>query len=348
MKKKIFSIVALIAFTCICSCSHIKTFKDAKTFDFSDFKETKDLKGTTLEFDSIIMRPSLILTHDSILLTIEYNREKLVNLYNLRTKKMVGEKITHGQGPDDMLIPKFMNSNDSLLLIYDVGTSTVFEYAWLDFINDPNPTPLNKVKLDTRIFFGLQKISNHYIGNNYIKSNRFTLFDKNGKNIKEFIAYPYAPYAMTNVEKREAYSTSLLSNGIDKIALFYNVTDLIEIYDINGNLQKRLHGPKHYLPHFKEHNDGTISKALAEKGNFDTYFSPIDWGDKIMALFQDTPYDETNPNITPKLMTFSWKGKPLTVYNLDCSIFTFCINKKTNKLYGISNNPEFHIVEFNL
>lgn len=31
---------------------------------------------------------------------------------------------------------------------------------------------------------------------------------------------------------------------------------------------------------------------------------------------------------------------------MDDSIFTFCVDKKRNKIYGVSNYPDVHIVEY--
>ena len=47
-------------------------------------------------------------------------------------------------------------------------------------------------------------------------------------------------------------------------------------------------------------------------------------------------------------MVFDDKGNPLQRYTLDSPIFTFTINPTTNKLYGLSDNPEFHVIEYQL
>ena len=49
-----------------------------------------------------------------------------------------------------------------------------------------------------------------------------------------------------------------------------------------------------------------------------------------------------------QLFVFDDKGNPLQRYTLDSPIFTFTINPTTNKLYGLSDNPEFHVIEYQL
>ena len=54
---------------------------------------------------------------------------------------------------------------------------------------------------------------------------------------------------LTEVEKLEGFSCNMiLSPHKDHIFLFYMQTDLIEIYDLAGNLERRLHGPDYFYP----------------------------------------------------------------------------------------------------
>jgi len=60
----------------------------------------------------------------------------------------------------------------------------------------------------------------------------------------------------------------------------------------------------------------------------------------------------TTPNngkfVDSPSLVFDDKGNPLQRYTLDSPIFTFTINPTTNKLYGLSDNPEFHVIEYQL
>ena len=57
---------------------------------------------------------------------------------------------------------------------------------------------------------------------------------------------------------------------------------------------------------------------------------------------------ENHKYLKDQLFVFDDKGNPLQRYTLDSPIFTFTINPTTNKLYGLSDNPEFHVIEYQL
>lgn len=48
------------------------------------------------------------------------------------------------------------------------------------------------------------------------------------------------------------------------------------------------------------------------------------------------------------LFVFDKAGKPICRYELDQPIFSFTIDEQNQILYGISDQPEFHILKFEL
>ena len=45
---------------------------------------------------------------------------------------------------------------------------------------------------------------------------------------------------------------------------------------------------------------------------------------------------------------FLFEGTPVKRYLLDTPIYNFTIDSKENFLYGLSNDPEFHVVRYKL
>lgn len=68
-----------------------------------------------------------------------------------------------------------------------------------------------------------------------------------GEKTGEIIGYPNNNISYTDTEKLDAYYMNFISNGMNKFAICYCMTDLIEFYDFNGNLHKRIHGPEQFL-----------------------------------------------------------------------------------------------------
>lgn len=345
MKTKITCL--LLAACMLLSCSQEK-YLDARPFGFDDFETEIDLKGRTLEFDDLIMNPSGLQVYDSILVTLEYEGEKLCNVYNLNTRKKIGERLSRGQGPDDMLMPSFIDNDGESIQIVDMATSTIYKYDLNDFIANDAPHPVSKAKLEEAINSGMQMVGDKLIGYPYFKEHQLYVFDTEGRKIGEFADFPQSTIDYSDIEKVDAYYMGFASNGTDRIAICYYMTDLIDIYDSLGVLKNRMHGPEHFFSYFEETHDadGTTSRQVRGK-NRDAYFSPRGAGSQLFVLYNGGFVDdEAHSSYCHRLFSFSWDGTPQKIYNLDDAIFTFCVDKKRQKIYGVSCTPDNHIVEY--
>ncbi len=331
------------------SCSSGNKYESAESFTFDSFSEVKHLKGRTLEFDSLTMRPKALQVCDSLLITIESRSEKLLHLFNLNTMQKMGERIVRGQGPNDMLQPRFLDAEDGVLRLIDMATSRVFHYDLASFVAKATPTPLQCIRLEKQVFIGAARAGGKLMGYAYRPSHQLTVFNEaDGKLEKEMIGYPVSDISYTEQEKMDAYYMNFTTDGQGRIALCYSVTDLIELYDTEGTLLKRLHGPDGFFARFKEVRKGEVITSAPDASLArDAYFSPCYADGKLFVLYDgehvNAPDHDSNSGY---ILTFSWDGKPEAVYHLDDPVFTFTVDAGKRKIYGISNRPEYHIVEY--
>lgn len=341
--------IILLLITCVLfSCSKKDKYYDAQVFGFDDFKNEIKLEGRVLEFDDLILRPTSVLVFDSILITLGYDGEKFCNVYNLNTGKKVGERIMKGQGPNEMIMPQFIDNDRKSVQFVDMATSIIYQYALDDFIHNPDPQPISKAKLEENISSVMQMLGKDVIGYSYFKEHQLYAFNMSGNKTNEFADFPPSSISYSNIEKTDAFYMGFTSNLVDKIAICYYMTDLIEIYNSTGTLLKRIHGPEHFFSYFTEvQNGGDISSIPVKGKNRDSYFSPKNGGDHIFVLYNGGYVDEKGHSSScKKLFSFSWEGVPENIYLLNDPIFTFCVDEKQKKIYGISDVPEFHIVEY--
>ncbi|WP_455672705.1 BF3164 family lipoprotein [Phocaeicola sp.] len=331
------------------SCSQGNKYKDAENFDFNTFKSEKSLTGKTLEFDSLIMRPGDIQVYDSLLVVIEPRSEKKVHLFNLNTHKKIGSRIMSGQGPKDMIQPKLMATDGKTILLFDMATFCIFRYDIRSFIANEDPEPMQRVKLEKPIFINAEQIGNQFIGYSYNVNHQLYAFDSTtGKKVNEMIDYPSSDIPYTDAEKLDAYYMNFVSNKKDRIAISYSMTDLIEFYDIDGNLQKRLHGPECFFAYFTEFRDEKVVTSSPDKERTrDAYFSPCNAGDRLFVLYDGGYVNDPNHDSTcERILSFSWDGVPDVVYTLDDPLLSFTVDYKQRKIYGVSDTPEYHLVEY--
>ena len=347
MKQFNLLLLAFVALLASCNTNKAK-YENATSFTYTDFKNQKDLKATTLEFDSLIMRAVDLVAFDSLLITIEMGKENIFHVYNMKTKKHINQSVKRGQGPEDMIYPEFMNSDANCLRVFDLQTSTVYEYDVQDFMTNPTPSPTKRTKLENQVFTMAEQVDDKIFGNAYYGvDEQLYVFDLNGKKIGTIIDYPPSSIPHTEMEKVDAYYKKFTSNGKDKLAFCYYMTDLIEIYNLDGTLQKRIHGPEQFFTHFKEYQDGRIGASPVKDLNRDAFMCPKNAGDEFFVLYNGGFIDEPDHSSSSKqLFSFSWDGTPQTIYTLDDPIYHFSVDSENKKIYGISITPEYHVVEY--
>src|SRR5690606_19765325 len=73
-------------------------------------------------------------------------------------------------------------------------------------------------------------------------TNRLTIYDRN-KDVRKIGEFPLI-YSSNQVEPNNDVFVSFMAGSNNKVVLACDKTDILEIYDINKGLEKRLHGPR--------------------------------------------------------------------------------------------------------
>lgn len=344
---KLLLVMALSGALVACSQDK-KNYADALVVEYSDFENVLDLKAEVVDMDSSIWAPRQLQLYDTVLAVMNHGTDKLVHLFSLNSKKKVAEHISVGQGPNEMLAPNFIENDGQSVQLSDLMTSVVFKYNCADFMQQEEPVCIERITLKKRPFGEIRLLDKKIIGPARRNTCLLYKFDEFGTVIDSIGCYPEVDWETTDMEKVDMYAFSFTTNLHDKVAVCYNWTDLIDIYNEKGQLCNRIHGPLHFVSHFKEFNDGKVTSTSQVEGQTrDAYFCPVNVGDEFWVLFSGKSESEENYSILAnKILVYGWDGTPRKVLNLDKGIFTFSVDKKNKKIYGISNAPEYHIVSF--
>lgn len=348
MKAKVHSLLLAVAFITLLSYSQKGKYQQEISIERENFETTQSLIGTNIQFDDIIMNPNRLLVCDSLLILNNANGEKQFDIFNLKSKKKIGERIPVGQGPDEMLQASFVYRDEKKIVLFDMVKSTLFEFSLEDLVKELAPVPLRKTRLDGKMLGEVRILDSHIVGSTYNPDFLFLDFDSLGNKRGQIGKYPVSDLNFSDSEKLKAYQFSFTTNHTDKTVICYNWSDLIDIYDENGELYKRIAGPQHFTSLFKEFHNGNVISARSVEGNRrDAYFNPVSVGDEFFVLFSGKSMDEEGYTIlSDQIFVISWDGEPKKILSLDQGIFAFTVDSKNKKIYGISNAPEYHIVEF--
>ena len=344
-------IIDLLLTTILFTSCHISEgYKNASIFTFNDFEITKKLNAATIEFDEPIMLAWLFVKSDSLLIVHNLKSNNMLYVYNINTRKKIGEFISFGNGPDDLLSIRNMHLFGSYLYIADGQKRSIYKYDINDFhtLTD-NLIPKQKVTID-EYFSNLVYLRNNFAAtiSNPNDDKRFAFYDLNGE--KEFTAgeYPFFGKELTNFEKMEAFRPVIaVSHEYQRIYLFGLTTDFIEIYDFQGELIKIMHGPEQIFPKVEENHttDGIV--RLSTAGSKFAFSCPIIVDDEIYVSYSGNYYEIEKQNvIRQQILVFDMDCNPLRRYELSKPIVSFTVDTETKNIYAISNTPDYHMVVF--
>ena len=296
------------------SCQSNEKYSDAECISFSDFGEVIYLKGDSVAFDDILLKPVKIHLVDSILIMKNRNTEYAYYIFNILTKKKIGERVSFGIGPNEMIDPRFIPSTD--------------DNAW---IFDKNRKILN--------ICDRQKVLKEE------NNKRFGLFNLEGDTICYKGEYPTLSSLQTNIEQVEGFINEFTANvEEDRVFVSYKRTDLIECYDTDMNLIKRIHGPEHFFPEVHQVGDRIRTNKGTER---DAYSFPLSVGKKVFVLYSGKVFNPRNHDyLKDKILVFDWNGNPQQCYQLDIPIFDFAVDEKSRIIYGLTDSRR--VILYNL
>ena len=332
-------IYLLIIFVFV-SCNTKSEYDNCTIFSNDQLsKNTFDLVGKTIDFDIPVRKPVKICSFDSLLVVNNMATDTLIDIYNLNTNKYICSNIPVGSGPEELLISSNIQERDSFISFYDQMKNKIFIYRKCDLLRNSSKV-IKVIQLEEPANKAFITPCNNIIATSFNTENkRFSLFDMNGEFIQHIGNYPNYKVALSNYEEIESF-------------MCHNRTDLLEIYDSNGILKRRVQGPDHFFPTIEQIEEGEKVHFQESIGKSrDAYFSPVIYKKEIWALYSGKYFDPHNSSsnyLNNIIFVFDIEGNIKRKYILSEPIISFTINSDRNILYGISDIPEMHITEFNL
>lgn len=337
--------LALITIVSGYSCNNTK---DVVNFSENSFKEVIQLKnGTPINIDNLLLNiPILLRFHpDSFLIIQDIETPTMVKIIDLKNKK-VQETAPHGRGPGEVLVAYGIQVIDKDLFIFDgplqkvlilsPGNERIFHVTDEYF-----------VKERTNGFLPLTKnlsVCPSDLGRN----ERLTFLDNKGNIVSRVGDFP--PLYNTEIKADNDIFSSFISASPDgeKIVLACNKTDIIEIYDTNKGLIKRLHGPLGIKLKATRMSMGSFSVSRVEP-RYATYSMLMIanqkefWVGFLNYKFQKGIQPEPSEYYPKQILCFDWNGNPKRKIESEHPVISMDADWKNKILYTflwVDNNPQ--------
>ncbi len=156
-----------------CSDKNGSNYQDAITIEYKDFTSIQKLTGKVFLSDKEVLKPMRVYVCDTILVTMNPMEKKLFHLFDLNSKRKIGQRISLGQGPNEMIRPSIIKFDENQIIIFDVATFTLFTYDTTDFISNENTLPIERKTLELQAYGEVGLLSDCFIGSTYNPKNQF-------------------------------------------------------------------------------------------------------------------------------------------------------------------------------
>ena len=334
----------------IISCSN----EDPKLIEFkiNDAKSSISIFQTSeSNTNKIVLHPinihgifTDIIAEDSLLICSNLRDPKLINLYSLKTGKLLNEIIIRGTGSNEGLsVAKLSIENNSFSSIwaYDITLSKFFKISKDHSVNSKNYIPEEEFILGKEL---KNIISPNIINDSLILATTFSfddnryLYANTEKIIKKVGTLPDVTNSDMLLDRpntkfpNKAFIFKAISTKHpteNKVAVFYNRADRAEFY-ANDKLIKILHSQESFGPIM------TVTKLKRgfsieenEKTKY-AYLSIASNKKYIYGLYSGNYEGKTTSN---RILIFNWDGKFIKEVILDREVSKINIDSKNSILY---------------
>lgn len=300
--------------------------------EFSSFPETKTLEFISVS-DSIMGEPSEMLLYKDNLIMKMYskNNEKLITLFSLKNNKETKYVINRGAGPNEFLDCIICMMGDNLWL-YDIGKQRLGKIQY-DSLLVESYSSIEYYKMKNRLYRYVMLNDSICIGsNNFHSDKKLTYINIKTGEEKHQGEYAYLDKNIPLAGLIDASSCYIGINPKNKnIVLSYRYTDMVEIYDSEGNLKHALFGPEGFDLDFRPYEHGMLKTPNTRKAFVTSYTT-----EKAIYILYSGRKREEGWAHGSEIYVYSWDGKPLRKYLLEERIYTFAVDEKNQHFYIFS------------
>jgi hypothetical protein len=332
------AVVATLIVATGCSSDPLK----GKVVEFDKFQKEYQLQSEVVDWMDIWNCADLRI-YDSILVAVEWKREKIFQVYNIHSKKLIGTFGSYGKGPGEFFNCPELNSvffykgKDLIIQLFNRGMLTLQNINLSKSIEECRLVEDGKYKLPFNIG----------------SSKPFMTNDSRIYGMDRGVLQMFNPVTeeMTKFHKPIQIKQKLPSDKLEEIVriMYIELAPDLDRIVSSFNVMKRLH---------VYNKKGEILCVIKEKGNqvFDTnereffvnnyvYFSQTFLSDEYILVLNQNRKGSINTN--GELLLFNYDGKALNRYKLDCRMYCGAVDWNSKRIYTF-NYEEGKMVSFPL
>jgi len=353
-------IYALLVSLVACS-SFIRKPKGKPVFTLNDFRNTVELKGKKIALPGIEFPGRLtVISEKGVLMCLELrdkSDKKWLHIYSIDSFKLIKSVIKNGAGDGEMLGAfqlQYDNRNGGEIYITDVQKQQIMVYK-ADSLIGGNERPFKIIgkPFSGRISFSSNEnrmsravvIDKSYnfvdIRQSALNDSRL-LFNKYRSDFSvrdSFGLYPQTTEEVPVHLLSQVLIGCLYGSSDNKYLVFTGLsTDYLSVYDTSGKMIASAIGPGELDVSYKIQKKGDGERIIPSSGHYGYGgYARIKNG-AIYTLYNGKSMNTSGPSSyhSTDLFQFTYKLNPTTRYKLEIPIYSFEIDWRTKRLYGLS------------
>lgn len=304
---------------------------------FSKFpKEEKLYFKELFEFKEGV--PGILYLVDSTLIMFNVNPSAEFSLFNysLKNRSISKKYLGRGRGPGEVISAVNLGINGNYLWVYDVTLKKIL-------VTDKSSAIDTDLKVSFKEF-----PARHYFYNIHLKdsfnyygigstSSEFKIQKMDlisDKKISEFGKFESSNVSINSIKQIFESFIYIKPSG-NKVVLPYRFTDMIEIFNLETQKGKALHGPVGFdvdysLVNGNMHRTENTRHAFVGGTVTDHY---------IYLLYSGTLDVKENPYYGKQIYIYDWEGNPIKKIILDRDVLSLAVSEddKTIYIYDVNN-----------
>jgi hypothetical protein len=310
---------------------------------FSSFPFTDSLKFIAIS-DQILEEPSeMLLYQDKIIIKVFCKaKDKHVIIYSLPENQIVNKTVKFGEGPKEMLSCSIGLINNKIWL-YDMSKMRIGFMPIDSFLLNDLSAATVQYSLESNYYYATAMLNDSVMLGTNDMANCFKIayVNLNTNLVTGRGNYAYLDDNMPLGSLIDASTCYINVNPKTKdILLSYRYTDVIEIYNSEGELKYALQGPMCFDIEFQPKSINNYASMAKTKDTRKAYVNSYVTENYIYLLFSGYKRNEKNWAYGNELHVFSWEGKPEKRYILEQPIYVFAVDEEKQLLYSFSLQTE--------
>lgn len=311
-------------------------------FTFEDFVEVIELEGEKMDLKDILFNPTLITLSDSFLFVKNPRANPVVDVINLQTGETLSRFCKRGRGPGELVAPFSVQyiEKEKRFLVQDLAGKKVV-YFDLDLILNHAPKKsTNSFNFDEATW--VRKVVQLKNGNLFCNlighkdGYMNCLLDSEGKLIRFLDQYPELDIPFNKEYGSNIFGTFLsISPAQDKVIMPYTSSDIISVYDVDGNKTIEFVGPN-YKKLDVVYSNGSAGRT---NRNNEAYNHPCANAKTFMIPYNGKKYKYAH-SPAYDIFHLGFDGSLLQHFKVKPSVTNIAIDWENRIIYGINKDME--------